>query len=145
MESPHRQRATRLETRTERILRVSGIMFVTWQLAYFVVFPPAPGLRSVDIVSSLGFLGWAAALLMLVATGGGAFRTREVREILQDELARARRAVAYQNAFWAVMLISLAGYVAAHFMQLPAWLLAHVSLSVGVVVAVATVAYLTRR
>jgi hypothetical protein len=145
MASANRQRATRLEARTERILRGSGIMFVIWQLAYFVVFPPAPALRSVDIVSSLGFLAWAAALLMLVATGGGAFRAPEVREILQDELARARRAVAYQHAFWAVMLVSLAGYVAAHFTQLPARLLAHVSLSIGVVVAVATVAYLNRR
>ena len=145
MANANRQRATRLEARTERILLGSGFMFVIWQLAYFVVFPPPPALRSVDIVSSLGFLAWAAALLMLVATGGGAFRAREVREILQDELARARRAVAYQNAFWAVMLVSLAGYVAAHFTELPARLLAHVSLSVGVVVAVATVSYLNRR
>jgi hypothetical protein len=145
MESANRQRANRLEVRTERILRGSGVMFVTWQVAYFAIFPPPPAIRSVDIVSSLGFLAWAAALLMLVATGGGAFRSRQVREILQDELARARRAVAYQNAFWAVMLVSLAGYVAAHFTQLPARLLAHVSLSAGVVVAVATVAYLNRR
>src|SRR5688572_18837769 len=129
MTNTNRQRANRLEARTERILLGSGFMFVIWQLAYFVIFPPAPALRRVDIVSSLGFLAWAAALLLLVATGGGAFRAREVREILQDELARARRAVAYQNAFWAVMLVSLAGYVAAHFTQLPARLLAHVSLS----------------
>ena len=145
MANANQERATRLEARTERILRGSGFMFVIWQLAYFVVFPPSPALRSVDIVSSLGFLAWAAALLLLVATGGGAFRAPEVREILQDELALARRAVAYQNAFWAVMLVSLAGYVVAHFTQLPGRLLAHVNLSVGVVVAVGTVAYLNRR
>ena len=145
MNNQEQQRATRLEGRTDRILRGSGIMFVVWQLAYFVVFQPAPVIRRVDVVSSLAFVLWGAALLMLVATGGGAFRSREVREILQDELARARRAVAFHNAFWAVMLVSLAGYVVAHFTQLPARVLAHVSLSAGVVVAVATVAYLNRR
>jgi len=120
-------------------------MFVIWQAAYVTIFQPSPVLRRVDLVSSLGFVAWGAALLMLVASGGGAFRSREVREILQDELARARRAIAYQNAFWAVMLVSLTGYAAAHFTQVSARLLAHASLSVGVVVAVATVAYLNRR
>ena len=93
----------------------------------------------------MGFVVWAAALLMLVATGGGAFRSREVREILDDELARAERGVAYQNAFWAVMVVSLAGYLAGHFTQVSGRILAHVSLSAGVAAAVITTAWLNRR
>lgn len=120
-------------------------MFLIWQISYFVIFTrPAGPVRAVDVVASAGFVAWGAALLMLVATGGGAFRSRQVREILDDELARAERGVAYQNAFWAVMVVSLAGYMAGHFTQVPGRILAHVSLSAGVIVAVTTIAWLNR-
>lgn len=137
---------TRIEGRTDRILLASGAMFLVWQVGYFtVIHTPQSGLRTVDLVATAGLLAWAGALLMLVATGGGAFRSREVREILDDELARAQRGKAYQNAFWALMLVAFAGYVATTFSEVPARLLAHVSLSAGVLAAVATLAYLRRR
>ena len=137
---------SRIEGRTTRILAGSGIMFLAWQVAYFTLFSPGgSALRRVDIVTSIGFIAWCGALLMLLATGGGAFRGREVREILDDERARSQRAQAYQNAFWAMMLVSLAAYVAAHFTAIHGILLAHASLSAGVLVAVATLAYLNRR
>ena len=121
-------------------------MFVIWQISYFTIFNrPAGAVRSVDAVASVGFVAWGAALLMLVATGGGAFRSRDVREILDDELARAERGVAYQNAFWTVMVVSLAGYIAGHFTEVPGRMRAHVSLSAGVVVAATTIAWLNRR
>lgn len=138
--------AARVQNRTRRILVSSGIMFVIWQLSYFTIFNrPAGAVRPVDAVASVGFVAWSAALLMLVATGGGAFRSRDVREILDDELARAERGVAYQNAFWTVMVVSLAGYMAGHFTEVPGRMLAHVSLSAGVVVAATTIAWLNRR
>ena len=120
-------------------------MFVIWQLAYFIVFNQPATVRRVDAVASLGFVAWGAALLMLVATGGGAFRSPDVRQILDDELARAERAVAYQNAFWAVMAVSVGGYTAGHFTQVPGRVLAHVTFSAGVAVAVTTIAWLNRR
>jgi hypothetical protein len=136
----------RIEGRTNRILVGSGIMFLVWQVAYFTLFSRrGSALRSVDIVTSIGFIAWCGALLMLLATGGGAFRGRQVREILDDERARSQRAQAYQNAFWAMMLVGLAAYVAAHFTAIPGILLAHTSLSAGVLVAVATLACLNRR
>ena len=138
--------AARLQHRTRRILVSSGVLFVIWQVSYFVVFNrPGSAVRAVDAVASAGFVAWGAALLMLIATGGGAFRSHEVREVLHDELARSERAMAYQNAFWAVMVLNLAGYVAGHFTQIPGRTLAHVSLSAGVVVAAATIAWLNRR
>ena len=144
-ENPH-DRAARLSARANRILISSGLMFVIWQAVYFVVFTPPPGPpRNVDIVWTLALVAWCGALLMLLATGGGAFRDREVREILDDELARAQRAQAYQNAFWAVMLIALAAYVAAQFITVDARFLAHAIVSAGVVVAVVTRAYMDRR
>ena len=120
-------------------------MFVVWQLAYFVVFTPPPGPpRNVDIVRTVAVVAWCGALLLLLATSGGAFSDPEVREILDDELAQAHRAKAYQNAFWGVMIVGLAGYVAAQFTRIDARLLSHLVLSVGVLVAVTTRAYLNR-
>ena len=136
---------TRIEDRTDRILLASGAMFLVWQVGYFtVIHTPQSGLRTVDLVATAGLVAWAGALLLLVATGGGAFRRREVREILDDELARAQRGKAYQNAFWALMLVAFAGYVATTVSEVPARLLAHVSLSAGVLAAVGTLAYLRR-
>lgn len=136
----------RVEARTNRILIGSGTMFLVWQLAYFVIFSrPAGPMRNVDLVASIGFIAWSAALLMLLATSGGAFRSEAVRRILQDERARANRAAAYQNAFWTVMIVSLGGYIAAYFSPLSPMTLAHVTLSAGVLVAVATVATLNRQ
>jgi hypothetical protein len=79
------------------------------------------------------------------SAGGGAFRRKAVREILDDELAQSQRARAYQNAFWAVMLVALSGYIGAHFTAITARSLAHMSLSAGVLVSVMTLAYLRRR
>jgi hypothetical protein len=138
--------AAHIESRTKRLLLTSGAMFVVWQAGYFLIFSPPDGaLRRVDLVASLGFIAWGAALLMLLATGGGAFKSREVQEILDDELARANRRVAYQHGFWALMLVSLVAYIAASFSPVSARALAHVSLSAGVVVTVATIAHLNRR
>jgi len=121
-------------------------MFVIWQIGYFIVFTPPPGPpRTVDIVRIIALVAWCGALLLLLATGGGVFRHRDVREILDDELVRAQRAQAFQNAFWAVMLVGLVAYVAAQFTVVDARLLAHVILSAGVVVAVTSRAYLDRR
>jgi hypothetical protein len=140
------QLSSRIERRTDRILMASGAMFLIWQIAYFIVFDRRGlPLRNVDIVGSIGFIAWAGALLMLLATGGGAFRRKAVREILDDELARSQRARAYQNAFWAVILVALSGYIAAHFTAITARSLAHMSLSAGVLVSVMTLAYLRRR
>lgn len=144
-DNPH-DLAARVSARTNRILISSGAMFVIWQIAYFVVFTPPPGPpRTVDIVRIIALVAWCGALLLLLATGGGVFRHRDVREILDDELVRAQRAQAFQNAFWAVMLVGLVAYVAAQFTVVDARLLAHVILSAGVVVAVTTRAYLDRR
>ena len=139
-------RVTRIEGRTDRILLTSGAMFLVWQMGYFTVLhTPRSAFRTVDLVATVGLLAWAGALLMLVATGGGAFRGREAREILDDELARSHRGQAYQNAFWTLMLVAFAGYTATTVSEVPARLLAHLSLSAGVLAAVATLAYLRRR
>ena len=136
----------RVEARTRRILIASGALFLVWQVGYFILFSrPAGTMRRVDMVAAAGFLAWSAALLMLVATGGSAFRSQAVREILQDERARAHRAAACEAAFWAVMLVSAIGYIAAQFAPVSSGALAQITLSAGVLTAVATLARLNRQ
>ena len=142
---PH-DAAERIERRTRRILWASGILFVAWQLWFFLYYrdsPPAG--RSVDQVRSIAFVVWCGALLMLVATGGGHFAGRAVRGIIDDEVTLARRAVAYRNGFWAMIALAFAGYVAAHFTGVSALVLAHLTISAGVIVAVASLAIASRR
>jgi len=138
--------AARIAQRTDRILATSGLMFLVWQASYFVIFDRGEReLRTVDVVAVAGYVAWACALLMLVATGGGMFRKRDVRAILDDELARAHRASAYRNGFWALIVVALVAFVAAQVTGIPARDLAHVSLSAGVIAAVGTLTYLRRR
>ena len=139
------QKAERIERRTDRILWASGAAFVAWQVAWFLLYAGAEGpLRNVDKAIGFAFVAWAAALLFLTATGGGAFAGRAVRERLDDELERARRARAYRNGFWAMTLAALAGYAAAQLGAVAARDLAHLILSAGVAVTVLTLAYLRR-
>ncbi len=138
--------ARMLSARTNKILIISALMFVVWQLVYFVVFTsPSGPPRRVDVIKTLGMVAWCSALLMLVATDGGAFRNSAVREVLDDELAIAHRAKAYQLAFWSVMIVALAAFVGVQFTTIHAGLLAHVLVSVGTLGAVATRAYLNRQ
>jgi hypothetical protein len=124
---------------------MSGAAFVAWQLAWFALYAGADGpLRAVDKVISLAFVAWAAALLFLTATGGGAFAGQAVRERLDDELARARRTQAYRSGFWAMAAVALAGYAAAQLTPVAARDLAHVVVSAGVAAAVLTLAHLRR-
>ncbi|HZG10320.1 MAG TPA: hypothetical protein VEZ70_15220 [Allosphingosinicella sp.] len=141
MEEDPNDSAERIERRTQRILWASGLAFLAWQIAYFVLYrDPPPMARNVDRIRSIAFLVWCAALLLLVASGGGAFSGRKVRALLDDELARARRAEAYRNGFWAMIAIAFLGYAAAHFTAVATLTLAHLGLSAGVVVAVLTLA-----
>ena len=138
--------AARIEQRTTRILTTSGLMFLAWQAAYFVIFDRGDRpLRTVDLVTIAGYIAWACALLMLLATGGGMFTNKEVRAILDDELARSQSASAYRNGFWALIVVALAALIMAQVIDIPARVLAHVSLSAGVVVAVMTLAYVRRQ
>lgn len=144
-EDPNRA-AERIERRAQRIHLASGLAFVVWQLGFFALYGDGiPTGRNVDIVRGIAFVAWCPALLLLVARGGGALRSAAVRELLDDELAQARRAAAYRNGFWAMIAIALAGYALAHFTGIGALALAHVTMSAGVIVAAATMAYSGRR
>ncbi len=72
--------ADRLSRRRARLLPVPAVLFLSGQ-AIFALGPddPAP---AVDRAKVAAWLIWALALLFLLATGGGLFRSRRVRALL---------------------------------------------------------------
>src|SRR3712207_6168822 len=91
--------ADRLTRRRARIMPVFAILFLTWQANYLAL--PTPSGRAVDQVKIAAWLVWALALLALLATGGGRFRSKEVRALMNDESTREHRRSAYACGFWA--------------------------------------------
>lgn len=137
--------AERIQRRALRKMAAFGAIFLVWQILYFSVFPdPGESLRKVDIVRTLAFLVWALALLVLFATGGGAFGPRGVRRFLDDERARALRSIGYRNGFWAMIAICFAAYVATMLTPVRAVDLAHICLSAGVLAVLVTQVRLDR-
>ena len=59
---------------------------------------------------------WAATILfwlLILATGGWLQLSRDVRRLMNDEVALAHRAAALQTGFWTAMLLALAIYFAS--------------------------------
>ena len=59
---------------------------------------------------------WAVTIffwLLILATGGWLKLSRDVRRLMNDEVALAHRAAALQTGFWTAMLLALAIYFAS--------------------------------
>jgi hypothetical protein len=94
------EKADRIGRSRARLFAAQGVLFVAWQGLFFLNGPDAPA-RLVDGVRIWAWLLWVAALLALLATGGGLLRARGVRRLLNDELTRRNRLHAYAAGFWA--------------------------------------------
>jgi hypothetical protein len=92
--------ADRLTRRRARVLVASAVLFIGMQGVYFGRLGED---RVVDQVKISAWLVWAVALLLLLATGGGYFRSAKVRALLNDESTQAHRADAFRWGFWAAM------------------------------------------
>lgn len=93
--------ADRLTRRRARVALVLGSLMIVTGTASFG--DPDAGAAP----SGLGLAVWAlqaAALLVLIGTGGGLGRSRRVRSLLNDESTFEHRRAALATAFWAVML-----------------------------------------
>jgi hypothetical protein len=138
--------AERIQRGALRKMALFGAAFLIWQILYFTIFPdPDQGVRTVDIVRTAALLVWSLALLLLFATGGGAFRGRQLRRFLDDERARALRATAYRNGFWTMVAICILAYVATMLTTIRAADLAHICLSAGILSVLLSQVVLERR
>lgn len=106
-------KADRLSRRRARLLPLLAIVFLSGQAVY-ALGPPSASPR-VDQLKVAAWLLWAAALLFLLATGGGPFRSREVRALMDDETTREHRGRAYAVGFWIAVATSMGIYLLTAF------------------------------
>ncbi|HET9160511.1 MAG TPA: hypothetical protein VFN88_07850 [Caulobacteraceae bacterium] len=138
--------AERLAQRRARVMLFQGILFIVWQ-ANFLSSPHADfaQLRSVDQLKISAFIVWAVVLLIGIATGGALFRSKAVRELLNDESTRMHRRMAQASGFWAAMLAALSLYVLSMFTQVRLVEAIHIVLSAGIGGVLVRFAQLERR
>jgi hypothetical protein len=118
---------------------VFAILFLLWQISYFLFFPDlSDRVRTVDVVRTIGFLVWVIALLALFATGGAMFRRRKLRPFLDDERAVALRATSYRAGFWVMITLCIVGYMATLWLSIRAVDVVHLVLSGGVLTVLCT-------
>ena len=133
------EKAERIGRSRARIFAVQAVLFVGWQGFYFGA-AMGEGVRTVDTVRIWTWLVWVAALLALLATGGGLMRSRSVRALLNDELTRSNRAAAYAAGFWSAMGAAIGCYVLDLFDPLAAREAVHAIVSIGIASALLTFA-----
>ncbi|MBX3563342.1 MAG: hypothetical protein KF730_02080 [Sphingomonas sp.] len=135
--------AERLTHRRARVLPAMALIFLSGQAIYFG--NAAQPMRAVDATRISAWLVWALALLLLLATGGGLFRSRKVRALLNDELSREHRLRAIAFGFWAAMLTCVAAYILSAFEPVTAREAIHRVLTLGVGAALLRFGMLERR
>jgi hypothetical protein len=137
------EKAERIGRMRARLFAAQAILFASWQGLYFGVMDDR--MRLVDSVKIWTWLVWVVALLLLLATGGGFLRSRNVRALLNDELTRANRAQAYVAGFWAAMIAAVGFFVIDLFDPVRAREAVHAIVSAAIASAFITFAIRERR
>lgn len=88
---------------------------------------------------------WAAALLMLVAAGGGLLRGKVVRGLMNDDTTIENRRTALITGFWAIILCAFILYGVSFFEQISGRVAIRLMLSVAVGAAAIRFGILERR
>jgi hypothetical protein len=135
------EKAERLGRKRSQIFYVLAIVFFAGQSVYFGApqatrdSPPRVGAWLILMV----------LMLFLLATGGFLLRGRAVRELLNDESARANRLAAQAVGFWATIIALLAVYVESMFDPVNLNEAVHIVGTVGVGAALISFATRERR
>jgi hypothetical protein len=137
------QQAERLSQKRSRLLFVLPVVFLAQQATYF------SGRH--DIASPAGHVkiaAWLAlsiVLLLILATGGGWFRSAEVRALLNDETTREHRREGFVTGFWAACLTAIAIYAVDLFEPVSGRDTVHIILTAAIATAMLTFGRLERR
>lgn len=135
------EKAERLGRKRAQVFFVLTIVFFAGQGLYF----GAPEATR-DSPPRIGaWLVLVLLMLVLLATGGFLIRGRAVRELLNDESARANRLAAQAVGFWATILALLAVYVELIFDPVSLNQAVHIVGTIGVGSALLTFATRERR
>jgi hypothetical protein len=135
------EKAERLGRKRSQIFFVLAIVFFAGQSVYF----GAPQATRDSAPRVGAWLILMVLMLFLLATGGFLLRGRAVRELLNDESARANRLAAQAVGFWATIIALLAVYVESMFDPVSLNEAVHIVGTVGVGAALISFATRERR
>ena len=141
------ERAERIGGRRARIFAVQAILFLGWQALFFSGRTDAP-MRTVEAVKLSAWFVWVLALLLMLATGGGLLgllRGRNLRGLLNDELTRRNRTIAYVMGFWTAVGTCIGLYVVEMFEPVSGREAVHIVLSAAIAGALLNFALRERR
>jgi hypothetical protein len=133
--------ADRLTRRRTRMLPVLAMLFISQQ---GVFLSGTPG----STVSTIRIGAWfvmTAALLLILATGGGLFRGKAIRALMNDETTHAHRTRALALGFWNTMATGLLLYVLSVFEAFDPRAAVHIMMTVGIASALLGFAAMERR
>ena len=134
--------AERLTRRRARVSTVLTIFFVfTLATSLGTDFPASRP----DTFKLAAWIFWAAALLFLLATGGGIFRSSAVRGLLNDESTNENRRNAMVAGFWATVLSAFGLYALTLFEPVETREAIRLMLSAAVAVALLRFGHLERK
>ncbi|HZF95315.1 MAG TPA: hypothetical protein VEZ20_10650 [Allosphingosinicella sp.] len=135
--------ADRLSRRRSRMIPVLALLFISGQVLYFGNMTEP--MRTVDTVRISAWLVWALALLLLLATGGGFFRKKSVRALMEDDVTVQNRSRAVAFGFWTAMLAAVTLYPFAMAQNVTAREAVHIIVTFGIGAALLRFAMLERR
>jgi hypothetical protein len=135
------EKAERLGRKRSQIFFVLAIVFFAGQSVYF----GAPEATRDSVPRVGAWLILVVLMLFLLATGGFLLRGRAVRELLNDESARANRLSAQAAGFWATIIALLAVYIESMFDRVSLNEAVHIVGTIGVGTALISFAMRERR
>ena len=135
----------RLQRRRTRLTTMQAILFVFWQVNFFIIPHDFGADRAVDRFKLVAYFIWAALLLVFIVTGGNWWQPREVRAILNDETTTLHRHRAMGAGFLVGMIIALGCEATSLFMAVPERAAVHIVMTAGIGSALFVFAALERR
>jgi hypothetical protein len=138
------EEAERLSRRRARIFPLLAVIYIGQQASYF---SDQHGVldRPVDHVKLSAWVVLTLVLLFALTSKGFWFRSRELREMIDDELTRAHRAQALQWGFIFSTLTAVALYFVTVMEPVGAREAIHIIVSIGLAAALIRFAALERR
>lgn len=137
------EQADRISRRRSRLLLMLSFVYVSQQASYFSDLHEAA--RPVDHVKVGAWVLLSLCLFLLLTTKGFGLRSREVRELLDDETTRAHRAEGMKWGFVMALLTAIALYFIDQFEPMSARVAIHAIVSLGLGAALIRFGLLERR
>ncbi len=136
------EQADHLSRRRARMLPFLAVIYLTQQASYFT---GGAGDRPVDHVKIGAWVVLSLVLLAALTTKGFWFHSREVREMIDDEVTRAHRAAAMGWGFVMAILSAIGLYFVSMYEPIGVREAIHVIVSFGIAAAIVRFGMLERR